>query len=374
MSIKSERTLHRQILQSIRRGELADVIVDKARLEDQDRRATSNQLPEFSIDHLSRLSAVKAGAAVMKALSNLESLTSDQNVSVTPGQVLKPDIVCVNPELQSLVIFELKKASQTGRQAVTELLAYEQEVKNLLPLLSNYDVNFVLISTEWSTLMDHAVASAIAWSGRKILCLDAALVDGNLQLQTRVPEAWRVTGSVDFPPDALASVTICLYEKNAYSGAKDREDSQGTETDLDPRIWTALELIAREGDRLGCHGFAVLWRDHLGLSLARYNITVCTVSPFAFYTSSRMRDIIRSDDGRLVAALDKFVRDYDPQGHSEALMATATAAHPILKEVSDPMLEGFSSWERDRLTLSRRAEPLLCEFWGALGDFARAYV
>ena len=328
---------------------------------------------------------------MLKSLHLLTLLSGDKDISITREESLRPDLACINQELESVVLFELKKSGQTGRQALTELLAYEQEIKNHLPLLSNYDFNFVLVSPEWTTLMDHAVSSAIAWSNRKILCLIPSLKGNELRLETHIPVAWKVTGSVYFPPEAMPCVTVCLYNKNAYDVAVAEARSEGREEEtaeselekldradegdqLDSRIWTALEVIAREGDRLGSHGFALLWRDHHPASLTDYNITVCGVSPFAFYQASRLRGTIGTDDGRLVASLDKYVREHAPAGHSEALMAAATVAYPLLNEVADPSLEGFSSWEGDRHTLRRRAIPLLCEFWGVLGDYARSYV
>ena len=115
-------------------------------------------------------------------------------------------------------------------------------------------------------------------------------------------------------------MTVCLYEKDAYSPKPDEKAKSDEQDDLlDPRIWTALEVIAREGDRLGGHGFALLWKDHLGISLTGYNLTVCGVSPFAFFQASRMRGNIGSEDGWLVGKLDQYVRDHDPAGHSEFL-------------------------------------------------------
>ena len=118
--------------------------------------------------------------------------------------------------------------------------------------------------------------------GRQVLCLDAGLDKGKLTLTPRIPLAWTITGSVYFPEDALPSVTVCLYEKDAYSPENvDRGRIEKAE-ELDTRIWTAMEVIAREGDRMGGHGFALLWEDHLGMSLTRYNLTVIGVAPFAF--------------------------------------------------------------------------------------------
>ena len=371
----SEGQLHKLILRAIERDELSDLVKDKAQLKKLSDRDSDAQFPQFSVDHLARQCTIQAGAKVLDSLNFLTLLISDKNISIATGEVLRPDLACINPEEESVVLFELKKGGQTGRQALTELLAYEQEIKNLLPLLSNYDFNFVLVSAEWTPLMDHAVSAAIAWSNRKILCLTPTLVRKKLQLETRVPSAWKVTGSVYFPPEAMPCVTVCLYEKDAYSAkSEDKLELDESNDSLDPRIWTALEVIAREGDRLGAHGFALLWKDHLGISLTKYNLTVCGVSPFSFFRDSRRRENIESEDGWLVGKLDQYIRDYSPGGHSASLMAIATAAHPLLQEVADPHLEGFSDWETERHSLRRRSEPLLCEFWGALGEYARNYV
>lgn len=226
--------------------------------------------------------------------------------------------------------------------------------------------------------MDHSVASSVTWSGRQVLCLQAGLRNSKLTLATRIPEAWKITGAAHFPDSALPCITICLYDLDAYGRNETPAGDEGAPSsnadELDYRIWTALSVIAREGDRIGGHGFALLWKDTSSISLTSYNITVCGVAPFEFYKTSRQRGIIRSDDGRLVAALDQFVRCHDPDGISEALLHTAQSADILLREVSSPHLEGWSNWSAERRSLSSRGIPLLCEFWGALGDYARAYV
>jgi len=120
---------------AISKDQLFDLIEDTASLQNLSERDSEVQFPQFAIDHLSRTKAIEAGASVLDSLEFLELLTGDKNVSITSGEVMRPDLVCINPERQSVVIFELKKKSQTGRQALTELLAYEQEIKNLLPLI-----------------------------------------------------------------------------------------------------------------------------------------------------------------------------------------------------------------------------------------------
>lgn len=375
--LSSEKQLQKLMERAVTQDKLYFLIDDVAQVSRLSDRDSEVQFPQFAIDRLSRTKALEAGASVLESLQMLELLSGDKNVSVSSGEVLRPDLVCINPEQDSIVIFELKKAAQTGRQALTELMAYEQEIKNILPLFSNCDFNFVLVSPEWSTLMDHAVLSAITWSNRKILCLTPSLSKKKLRLETYIPTAWKVTGAVYFPESAMPCLTVCLYEKDAYAPKEDDSNDQSIEKDSDfpdARLITALELMAREGDRVGGHGFAILWKDFHSHSLCKYNITVCGISPFAMYQASRQRGNIQDADGHLVSKIDEYIRDFDPAGHSESLASIATIADNILEEVANPALEGFSIWSAERRMLEERAEPVICEFWGSLGEHARRYV
>lgn len=370
---KTERVLHDLVLASVKDDTFSALIEDVAGLAEYSVDPSPDMFPQFSLDHLTRRALLASGKTVLDSLTMLDLLTSDKNISSEKKEILRPDIVCINPEQDKIIIIEIKNEAQTGREAITELLAYEHELKNTLPMVSNYDVCFVIISPEWSTLMDHSVASAVAWSGRNVLMLTADKVKDGLVLRTRVPTAWSITGNVYFPDEAFPSVTVCLYEKAAYSPEWSKKKADEEEEQIDSRLLTAIDVMAREGDRLGGHGFLVLWKDYSSISLTRYNVTVCGVSPFEFYKATRAKDksALR---GHLSPALDGYIVRNDPQGHAESLIKVAQAAYPILEEVSDPMLEGFHHWALDRETLQRRAIPLRCEFWGVLGKYSRDYV
>src|SRR5438270_11516134 len=193
-SFSSELQLQKKLVKLIEKNELGDAIEGRETVDDLlERRKTSDVFPTFSIDHLVRISCAEAASHALSCLYDLDILTDDLNVSLTTGQQLRPDVICFAPERESLVLFELKKSHQTGRQALTELIAYEQELKNQLPFLANYETVFVLVSSEWSTLMDHSAASAVTWSGRQLLCLEAELTKkGKLKLRPRLPAAWHI--------------------------------------------------------------------------------------------------------------------------------------------------------------------------------------
>lgn len=363
----SEAELQALIEDAIENERLAQIVLDNAGLLDAAAKEGKGRLPQYSLDRLCRRAAILAGASVLKSLSSLALLRANKNMSMTQNEVLRPDVVCFNSDREKVVLFELKVSNAAGRQAISELAAYEQEIKNYLPLISEDDVHLVLVSSEWSTLMDHSVSSAVTWGGKQILCLEATKVQGELVLKTRIPQAWQITGTAMFPPEALVTMTLCLYD---YKSGIDRKEI----SELDPRLITALEIMGRTGDALGSHGFAILWRDHMVTSAAPYNVTICCVAPFGLYWAGRTSGAITSSEDDFAETLDILVRDTSPSGHSGSFFAIGNSASQLLKELFTPTWEGASFWADDRETLMTRAEPVMCEFWGSLGLHAIDYV
>ncbi|SCX26909.1 hypothetical protein SAMN03159437_02864 [Pseudomonas sp. NFACC25] len=160
-------------------------------------------LPCFGIDYISRRASAEAADFVLSRLSLLEIISINTSISLTTGEVLRPDILCFNPETKTLVVFEVKRASETERQTVTELAGYEQELRNMLPFLGGFDVCFVVVAADWSTLLVHAVGSMNAWSGKQCLALKLTNDDAGFGLVAHLPEAWHLTGSTNLPVEAL---------------------------------------------------------------------------------------------------------------------------------------------------------------------------
>ncbi len=72
--------------------------------------------------------------------------------------------ICISASTNAVCLIKPKKSMLTAHRAITELLGYKHEIKNHLPLLAIQDLNWVLISSEWSTLLGHGAASARIWS------------------------------------------------------------------------------------------------------------------------------------------------------------------------------------------------------------------
>ena len=278
-------------------------------------------LPIFAIDRVARAAMLAAARDVLADIDDLTVLTSDANISMSRGETLRPDFICISASTQSVYLIELKKSAQTAREAITELLGYEHEIKNYLPFLANHDLNFVLISSEWSTLLDHSASSACAWSRKKLLCLEAGLDDG----------------------------------------------------DPDPRLFVAMNLLARSGDRTGAHGFAMLWRDRFDAAGRTFHITVGGVDPIAFFDAAVDNGMIDRGKGHFTIPFEEAVTGA-PRTVPASLFALVRGVRPVIEEFVGVTMEGFLDWETARETYLCRAEPVSFEFWGLLGDHARAYL
>lgn len=101
------------------------------------------------------------------------------------------------------------------------------------------------------------------------------------------------------PPDSVSCATICLYDYAVDAGSSSSENIPP----LDQRISAALEVIAREGGRIGSHGFAILWRDYWTGTQSLLNITVGVISPFAFYKAIRTSRTIQDEGTQAYASV-----------------------------------------------------------------------
>jgi len=234
--------------------------------------------PRYPVDYLSRMRVAKAAEYVLSRLHELEPVsTSRQSLSLTSGQTMYADLLYCSTEYATFVLLELKVGKQTPRQAVTELLAYEQEIMNHCPFLSHHDLVFVVIGTDFRTTVDHALAGMMTWSRRKVLCLLAEPNGDSVSLHVHLPAAWSPIGQGILPADAVATADLCLYPNDNVS----REQ-------IEMLAMTAMDLITREADRAGSHGFVMLWDDAMYPEAASCPIalTVGIVNPFAFLAAS----------------------------------------------------------------------------------------
>lgn len=325
-------------------------------------------LPSFGIDQLSRRAGAHAAEAVLDNLGLLEIVSVNKSISLTKDEMLRPDILCFNPETRTFIIFEVKRDKSTEREAVSELAGYEQELRNALPLLGQHDINFVVVSTEWNVLLTHAVASLNTWSAKNCLALKISATAKPFSLACHLPTAWHPRGGVGLPDVAMQTIDV------VFNPIEDDEDGDADIAWGQPpqTLITATHALARAGDRRGAHGFVMLWQDTSGFGQGKWAWTLCGIDPIA------LQDWC---NGHGLAVRPSELTRYLDQQVAEAPSLTPSSTFKIANEVL-PIVHGWYttefenafSWEEKLSILRRRTLPVYFEFWGTLGDHAREFV
>lgn len=361
----TEKLIHIELERLIRNGEFYNAIdVEDIRRIKNLTCIDENLLPAFSIDEYIRRKYAIATDNTLRSIETLEVLTSDDNVSTASNQILRPDLVCINPETQQVIIFEIKKSTQTERQALTELLAYEHEIKNLLPFISSYDLTFVLVSTEWSVLLEHAAGSAISWANKNLLCLRADIDGPEFKLNIHTLNSWNITGNAFFPPESVASFTV------SFEASLSMEESE-----VAYRLDLMLGFFAREADRIGLHGFAIVTTDLGPYNERGYLIVFCAVSPLAFFDNMLSSGQISVRDGHLVRQIESYQVKHGVESGISSLDDLITKiVEPRLDVFDNVEFGGYFAWDITRHQLKDRGLPTFVEFWGLPGDYARDYI
>jgi len=323
-------------------------------------------IPAFSLDYLTRRACIVAAGGVLQHLRGLKIISVNKSISATPGEVLRPDIVAFNQNTRAIVAFEVKRDRSTEREAVAELLAYEHEIRNHFPFAGNLDICFVVVATHWDPLLDHGVASAVTWSGKRCLCL-APTPDHRWKV--RIPDPWQLLNKPGIPEHALQAIDLLLEPKTEHVGRL----SRSTPGELPLDVQTALDVIARSGDRSGCHGFGMAWRARLTGGEFRWGITVCALDPAALF--------VGGDEPGRGGRLSTLARFFKDKG-SDSLPPTfppncdemmADGQH-ILTENWVVQRSRPCSWHTKIVQDMWKTSPVWFEFWGEPGAYIRSLV
>jgi hypothetical protein len=263
--LESEATIQ-SWFESLCRGEgIPSYIVNREAVAEALEQSSAQDAP-FSLDQTVREALLRSAYSVLQRLDHAELVTCNQNISRFPDDELKPDLVLMDRENGAFVVIELKKSHQTARQAITELVAYGQAIEHLYP---SSQISLVLVSPDWRPLLDYAVVNQVTTGRRKLLALEIATCNNSqFTLRVRVDALLRNINDLVFQPKSLPAETI-TFERRAYP----------LHRDCPLEVTSSFSAIAREGDRSGGTGFALLWRSRSEYGF-QWHITVMALDPF----------------------------------------------------------------------------------------------
>jgi len=374
--IKSERAIQEWLQASIATEQLRNLISGESDLD----RALNGSMsaewrPAFPIDYLTRLRVLQAAKSVLDELYELIPVSSSsKSISRTKNELLYPDLIYSQREGSRFIVFEIKKENATARETMTELLAYEHEILNHIPFASSHDILMVVVSPEFSPLLDHAIMGLVTWSRRRILCLKIENWGNNPILQIHLPSCWAALGQQTLPPSGIQTAYLCPYPNPELT------PDQALAT-----CETAAAILAREADRAGGSGFVMIVKDHFfpNRTQCPFLIIAGAVNPYCFLVDANDNGFLTSTSSSLIT----FLLSNDTRDLSSSwdwITTGGNAAVKYLESFGEPMWEGFSNWANFRDTRRWRIEssvtpdrhlcPISTDFWGIVGDFARDVV
>ncbi|NEW58677.1 hypothetical protein GV794_23985 [Nocardia cyriacigeorgica] len=362
-----ERELQDFVEDLISRGSLIELITgwDDVKAIAADQRHRGEHL--LILDDLVLHRAAESALVVKDRIGELVPVANSRSsISLDRSQALFTDLLYVSPRTGTVVVFELKRSRSVARETATELLAYEQELRNHLHFAARTDICFVVVSTDYSPLLDHSLLSLAAWHGLRILCLK---VGSDKQLQVHLPEAWTSLGQALIPAQHIDTTTLTFTP----------HDPEMAPERIGTLMNGAMEIVARDAERNGATGFGILWEDarYPFESPRPFGLTVARVNPAGFITDTRAEKFL---GGVARSPLHRsIVESVHGDGWHPRTPEIEAATH-YLARYGDARWVRTGTWEDLRADHRHRmpallpdshAVPVACDAWGLIGDNVR---
>ena len=363
----SEEILQKKLVELIEKEQFYEAIENKQNLDELIKNSKrKNLIPTFPLDLLLERRYLEAAMKVVEALVSYELVSGKiiKNISLDKKERLYPDCILYNKESEQIILIENKTSGQTEREAITELTGYSQEIFNHLPFLSNEELNYIVISTDFNTLLNHSVSSMIL-NNQNVLCLKPYL-DKNegLKFKIHFPQSWTDIGQGILPPSAFVSYTMCLYEKEEIK------------IDGDYIFTIIKDLILTEAIKAKTHGFVLIWEDGLSLAGNKYAISIYILNPYAFVPKALENGFVLNKKSELLKFISNYIEEEGVEKIPSSIFKIAEKAKTYLSKHFRPTWEKPSTWRSDLLNdelYKIQRLPLGFEAWGVVGDTVRDF-
>lgn len=325
-----------------------------------------NTIPDFSIDHLLKRKYSKSAKRVLETLTCYELISGDKikNISLDKKEGLFPDCLLFNYETNEVVVIENKISKQTERQAVTELLGYSQEIRNSLPFISDFDISYIIISTEFNTLLDHSISSQILSTESKILCLKATENNQQIDFNVHSPKSWTNIGQNGLPASSFMSYTLCLKKKS---------DIDVSFTNI---VQLATDLISFDANQNKCSGFCITWKNGINeYSDFDFGISIYTINSFVFLPNAIDLGFDINENSELSSFILKKVKEAGVEQTPNSIFRITDRAKQLLEKYFIAEWDRNTSWEQDLNDEYYKLQrfPVFVESFGIIGDFIRYF-
>jgi len=246
------------------RDNFGNFLVDPIGLEET---TFNNDLSDVTAQALVKNRIMKKLSEFHAKLFSLELIGCEVPLEQDSNSTIRADFLATFPGDTGIGIIELKKSSQTERQAFTELLAYSNHLTTLFPGMSREDSVYVLISPMTTRIARDAVIQTLTFDNRIIIPLIPIFENPNdintLKLELWVPTDKELAtfSNVAFRED---NFSVCKIVWKYSEGWWDAPRGENPSSGLVERLNSVSAIAAQHMEEAGIHGFTYcsqLWSE-----------------------------------------------------------------------------------------------------------------
>ncbi|MDR0920395.1 MAG: hypothetical protein LBM93_14310 [Oscillospiraceae bacterium] len=314
--------------------------------------------PFFSVDYLIRKNYFEGCQSAFKMLDGDMSVLNGQtikNISTDPSEKLFPDFLLYNETEEVYIIGELKRNDKTARETITELLAYKTELLNHIPFLGDNSILLLIISTDFPTLLNHAIGNLIL-RHQPLLCLMPNIEnDEFIDFSAYFPQAWSNINQPTLREEQLQGGVYSISLK---------EEKNLTYEMFRSKLLVIMEFLRNLFENSHTTGISFLCLPNklqYEENLITGDAFVCFyfVNPYSLLYNNNCKD-----------DLSKFIKEKIKNGAdrsipNEYLVLTDNIKN-ILNDDFDIMWEQCSSFDKFKFNFLNNFEPIFCNAWGEL--------
>jgi hypothetical protein len=297
----------------------------------------------------------------LESLYDLEVIDTEFALLNTgkPGFQPSADILSRCTEDNRLFLFEVKRAVETERQAVTELSAYSHGLNARFWNLSAADYVWVPICTEWRTTVQAAFANEAIYQHRAVLPMRCRPTKDRRGRITRVDlELLSLVEHVD-EPLALSQFAWDCFDTMTFALNK---------TPSDPR--TLLDFMSAMAARQGFSGCALYGESAAGTAFPYpYTFTLAIHDPFRAALKRRQLEIVLKSENGGPIAMCKQTKHRLWAWHDLDFRTMKDREPQVLEEMAQRAAEAGNHGKAERLLMQAKEDyPSVQDMTGASGN------
>jgi hypothetical protein len=252
----------------------------------------SDLKPEALLHH----QALKRLEEVYELISELELFGCEVPLEKASNSTIRADFLAIPLQETGIVVIELKKSSQTERQAFTELLAYSNHLTTLFPGMCREDIIYVLISPMNTRIVREAYVQTLIFDKRPICALVPKFSDKNdistLKLSPWIPSLEEMVNftQIAFHP---CNLDLCKVVWEYSERVWDASPRERINDHLINQLDSVASMAAQVMEQQGIHGFAYcsqLWSELSSALPFTNSLVIVGLNPYSIASSMNLKE------------------------------------------------------------------------------------